>query len=236
MNPILQAILPGGPSDPMWWDNPAIYMAMPWATVETLAMTAVSGVITVILGVPLGLVLVGTQPGGLFPNRAVNQVLSLIVNIGRSLPFVILCIALIPFTRFMAGTTLGWKAACVPLVVGAVPFFARLVETNVMGIDPGKIEAAKMMGARRGQIMWGVQVREALPALIQSTTVLIITLVGYSAITGMLGGGGLGALAMSYGYQRWQVDTMIVAVVVLAIMVEIVQILGDMLSRWVDHR
>ncbi|MDK6900426.1 methionine ABC transporter permease, partial [Streptococcus agalactiae] len=156
------------------------------ATWQTLAMTAISSVLTVIGGVILGLVLVGTGKGGLFPNRAVNQILGTIVNIGRSFPFVILVVAIIPFTRMVAGTSIGWKAAIVPLTVGAIPFFARLVESNLLGIEPGKIEAAKMMGASRRQIMFDVQIREALPALIQSITVTVITLIGYSAITGML--------------------------------------------------
>ena len=206
------------------------------ATWQTLAMTAISSVLTVIGGVILGLVLVGTGKGGLFPNRAVNQILGTIVNIGRSFPFVILVVAIIPFTRMVAGTSIGWKAAIVPLTVGAIPFFARLVESNLLGIEPGKIEAAKMMGASRRQIMFDVQIREALPALIQSITVTVITLIGYSAITGMLGGDGLGFLAVSYGYNRFETDVMILAVLVVIVIVEVIQLIGDMLSRLVDHR
>lgn len=218
-------------------DIPVIQSGELWtATWQTLAMTAISSVLTVIGGIILGLVLVGTGKGGLFPNRAVNQILGTIVNIGRSFPFVILVVAIIPFTRMVAGTSIGWKAAIVPLTVGAIPFFARLVESNLLGIESGKIEAAKMMGASRRQIMFDVQIREALPALIQSITVTVITLIGYSAITGMLGGDGLGFLAVSYGYNRFETDVMILAVLVVIVIVEVIQLTGDMLSRLVDHR
>lgn len=224
------------PTAGQWLDNPAIRESF-WPSVwETLAMTGWATLITVILGTPLGLFLVATARGGLMPNRAVNQALGLIVNIGRSIPFIILLIAILPFTRFVVGTTIGWQAAVVPLSVGAIPFFARLVETNVRSVRQGKIEAAHMMGATRREIMFGVQVREAMPALIDSVTVLAVTLIGYSAIAGALGGGGLGKLAMNYGYQRFQGDVMLVAVVGIVIIVQIIQVIGDMLSRLVDHR
>ncbi|MDO5672701.1 MAG: methionine ABC transporter permease [Actinomycetaceae bacterium] len=228
--------LPTGPGDPTWGDNPAITREMLPATLQTLGTTLLSGFFTILLGLPLGLLLVALGPKGLLENRTVFQVVSFIVNVVRSFPFIILVIWIAPFTRLVTGTSLGWKAACVPLVIGAVPFFARLVETNILSVDEGKIEAAKMMGARRAQIMWGVQVREVLPALIQSTTVLIITLIGYSAITGTLGGGGLGQMAMNYGYNRYQSDTMLVAVVLFVVIVQVFQMVGDMLSRLVDHR
>ncbi|MDO5049415.1 MAG: methionine ABC transporter permease [Actinomycetaceae bacterium] len=219
-----------------WFDNPAISEAF-WPSVwETLAMTGWATLLTVIVGTPLGLLLVATSRGGLFSNRLANQILGLITNIGRSIPFIILLIAILPFTRWVIGTTLGWKAAVVPLTVGAIPFFARLVETNIRGVHSGKVEAAHMMGASRWEIMFGVQVREAMPALIDSTTVLAVTLVGYSAIAGALGGGGLGQLAMNYGYHRFQGDVMLVSVVGIVIIVQIVQVIGDMLSRLVDHR
>ncbi|KGF01666.1 methionine ABC transporter permease [Actinomyces sp. S4-C9] len=223
-------------ADSQWLDNPAIKEAF-WPSVwQTLGMTAWATVITVVIGTPLGLFLVSTARGGLTPNRVANQILGFIVNVGRSIPFIILLIAVLPFTRFVVGTTLGWKAAVVPLSVGAIPFFARIVETNVRGVSAGKIEAAHMMGASRWEIMFGVQVREALPALIDSVTVLAVTLIGYSAIAGVLGGGGLGQLAMNYGYNRFQGDVMLVSVVGIVIIVQIVQVVGDMLSRLVDHR
>lgn len=232
----LLALVPAGVNDPTWWDNPAITRDMLPATLQTLAMAVFATLFTVIIGGPLGLLLVATGKGGLLPNLAVNRVLGFIVDFGRSVPFIILAVAIIPFTRLVAGTSLGWKAAIVPLTVAAIPFFARLVESNVMGVDPGKIEAAKMMGASRTQIMLGVQTREALPALIQSITVLMVSLVSYSAITGAFGGDGVGALAMNYGYNRHQNDTMLVAVLVCAAMVMIIQFIGDMLSRWATHR
>ncbi len=220
----------------VWFDNPAIREAF-WPSVwETLVMTGWSTLITVLVGTPLGLLLVATARGGLLPNRLANQTLGLIVNVGRSIPFIILLIAILPFTRWVVGTTLGWKAAVVPLTVGAIPFFARLVETNVRSVQSGKIEAAHMMGATRWEIMFGVQVREALPGLIDSTTVLAVTLISYSAIAGALGGGGLGQLAMNYGYHRFQGDVMLVSVVGIVVIVQIIQVLGDMLSRLVDHR
>lgn len=230
------AVVPTGYGDPTWGDNPAITKEMLPATIETLAMSAVSGIFTVLLGIPLGLFCVATAKDGLIPNVVVNKITGFIVDLGRSIPFLILAVFLTPLTRIVVGTTVGWQAACVPLIIGATPFFARLVESNVMGVDSGKIEAAKMMGASRTQIMWGVQVREALPALMQSTTILIITIIGYSAITGAFGGGGLGAMSMNYGRSRWQSDTMIVSIVVIGIIVMAIQYLGDFIARRVDHR
>lgn len=219
-----------------WFSNPVIQKTY-WPSVgETLAMTGLSSLLTIIFGVPLGLLLVSSARGGLAPNRSLYHFLSLVVNIGRSIPFIILMIAILPLTRLIAGSTLGWKAAVVPLTVGAIPFFARLVETAVLSVDAGKIEAAHMMGASPVRIMTGVQLREALPALVQSATVLVITLVGYSAMAGAIGGGGLGQLAMNYGYQRYQDDVMILAVIGILVIVQAIQLIGDMLSRLVDHR
>ena len=143
---------------------------------------------------------------------------------------------IIPFTRLLVGTSLGWKAAVVPLTLAAAPFFARLVESNVQGVESGKLEAAKMAGASNWQIMLGVQVREALPSLIQSITVTLISLIGYGAMAGTLGTGGLGALAMNYGYTRFMGDVMLIVVIDILLIVVIVQWVGDMLSRLVDHR
>ena len=219
-----------------WFDNTVITHNFWPATVETLAMTLISTVLSVVLGTITGLVLVGTAKGGLFPNRVVNQILGAIVNVGRSIPFVILMIAISPLTKILAGTTIGGEATIFPLTVAATPFFARLVETNILGVDQGKVEAAKMMGATRSQIMFGVLVREALPALIQSIAVLMISIIGFSAMAGVLGAGGLGALAMNYGYYQFMTDVMVLTVVGIIVIVEIVQVVGDMLSRLVDHR
>ena len=229
-------LLPAGPNDQMWGDNPALTQQFLPAVGETLLMVGFSTLFTVIIGLPLGLFVVQTSPSGLTPKRTVNQIAGTIINVGRSFPFIILIIAMLPLTRFLIGTTLGWQATIVPLTVGAVPFFARLVESNVSAIDPGKIEAAQMMGARNRNIRWGVQVREALPALVQSVTILAITLIGYSAMAGAIGGGGLGQMAINYGYNRFQTDVMIVTVVAIIIIVQAIQMLGDMISRLVDHR
>ncbi len=227
---------PFAPDKPTWWDNPTIVQKFWPAVWETLLMVGFSSLLTVLLGLPLGLLLASSSKSGLKPRPAFNQVAGVIVNVVRSFPFMILIIAMLPLTRMLLGSALGWKATVVPLVVGAVPFFARLVESNVLAVDPGKIEAAEMMGASTFQIEWGVQVREALPALVQSTTVLIITLIGYSAMAGVVGGGGLGSLAINYGYHQWQDDVMILTVVAIVVIVQVIQMMGDMISRLVDHR
>lgn len=229
-------ILPAGPNDPTWLDNPALTSQLGPAVLETLYMVFASGVLTVVLGLPLGLLLVSSGPGGLRPRAMLNRVVGLVVNVVRSFPFIILIIAIQPFTRLVVGTALGWKAVVVPLTIGAVPFFARLVETNIASISSGKVEAAQMMGASNLRIQWGVQVREALPQIIQSVTVLLITLVGYSAMAGAVGGGGLGQMAINYGYVRYQNDVMLVTVVLIIILVQLIQMMGDMISRLVDHR
>lgn len=230
------ALFVARPDRPTWGDNPAITQKFLPAVWETLLMVGFSSLLTVILGLPLGLLLASSASGGIKPRPVLNQVIGFIVNVVRSFPFMILIIALLPFTRFLLGTALGWKATVVPLVIGAVPFFARLVETNISAVPPGRIEAAQMMGASNFRIEWSVQVREALPALVQSVTVLIITLIGYSAMAGVVGGGGLGALAINYGYNQWQQDVMIATVVAIVVIVQIVQMVGDMISRLVDHR
>ena len=222
--------------DGTWFSNPAVKSHLGPATAETFAMTFVSGVLVIGFGLLLGLALVTTGKRGQHRNRAVYEILSQIVNIGRSMPFIILMVALIPITRMLVGTSLGWQAACVPLTIGAIPFYARLVETAINDVDRGKVEAALMMGASGRQITWGVLVREALPILIQSATVTIITLLGYSAMAGAVGGGGVGDLAIQYGYQRNQVDVMVITVVVIVGIVGIIQLVGDMLSRLVNHR
>ena len=232
----LAAVLPAGARDKKWLENSAITDKLWPATMETFEMTLVSGALAVLFGLLLGLALVTTGKRGRHPNRFVYEVLSQIVNIGRSLPFIILMVAILPLTRVIAGSSLGWEAACVPLTVGAIPFYARLVETAVNNVEAGKVEAALMMGASSNQITWGVLVREALPTLIQSATVTLITLLGYSAMAGAVGGGGLGDLAVQYGFQRNQTDVMIVTVVLIVLIVGVIQLVGDMLSRLVDHR
>ena len=222
--------------DGTWFNNTVIQEFLGTSIFETLAMTFVSGTLTIVFGLLLGLTLVTTGQRGQRPNPPLYWVLSQIVNIGRSMPFIILIIALISVTRLIVGSSTGWQAVCVPLTIGAIPFYARLVETAINDVDRGKVEAALMMGASGRQITWGVLVREALPILIQSATVTIITLLGYSAMAGAVGGGGVGDLAIQYGYQRNQVDVMVITVVVIVGIVGIIQLVGDMLSRLVNHR
>lgn len=223
-------------NDPMWFDNPAIAEQMWPAAVETLLMTAWSTGLSVLLGLPLGIWLFTSSPGGLKSRPVVYRTLSLVIDITRSIPFIILIIALIPFARFMVGTALGWQATVVSLVVGAIPFYARLVENALREVSEGKVEAALMMGASNGQVTRQVYVPEALPGLIGAATVTSVTLVSYTAMAGAVGGGGLGALAISYGYQRYQSDTMLACIIVLVVIVALIQFLGDRLARFVDHR
>ncbi|MDX6739857.1 methionine ABC transporter permease [Actinocorallia sp. A-T 12471] len=199
-------------------------------------MVWVSGVITAVGGLALGVLLVLTDRGGLAPCAPVNRVLGLVVNIGRSLPFIILMIAVLPLTRALVGTTIGTEAAIVPLAIGAIPFFARLAETSLREVDPGVIAAARAMGASRVQIVRKVLLREARPGLVAGLTVTVITLVGYSAMAGAIGGGGLGDLAIRYGYQRFETGTMIACVAVLIVLVQAVQMLGDLLVRRLSHK
>ncbi|MFF1905743.1 methionine ABC transporter permease [Kitasatospora sp. NPDC058218] len=209
----------------MTWDQMQELM---WpATWETLQMVGVATVGTVLVGLPLGVLLVLTDKGGLLQNRPVNKVLGAIVNIVRSVPFIILMIALISFTRWLVGTSIGWEAATVPLTIGAIPFFARLVETSVREVDRGLVEALQAMGASTWTIVRKALLPESLPALTASVTTTIITLISYSAMAGVVGGGGLGTLAINYGYFRFETAFMWIIVAELVIIVTIVQLLGD---------
>lgn len=222
-------------SDQMWLNNPAISESLAWSIWETLLMVGISGLATVVLGVPLGMAVVATRKDGIAPNMLANRLLGFIVNLGRSIPFIILLIVLFPLTLLIMGTNLGWQGMVFPLTVAAVPFFARLVESNMVAVDPSKIEGLQMMGATGWSILWR-QVREAMPSIIQSVTVLLITLVGYSAMGGAVGGGGLGGLAYNYGYNRYMIDVLVITIVVIVVIVQMIQMVGDMLSRYVDHR
>lgn len=206
------------------------------ATLETLQMVVASTVLSTVVGLPLGVLLVLTARGGLRPAPVLHRVLGLVVNLGRSLPFIILMIAVIPFTRLLVGTTIGSGAAIVPLTIGAIPFLARLVESAVSDVDPGLVEAAQAMGARDGQIVAKVLLPESRPALVRALTVTFVTLIGYSAMAGAVGGGGLGDLAIRYGYQLFQTDVMVVTVVLLVVVVQVFQILGDRIARRLDRR
>ena len=175
-------------------------------TGATLYMTAASALFAYLIGLPLGVLMIVTAKGGIRPHPVLNSVLGWIINIGRSIPFIILIVALIPFTRLITGTSIGPTAAIVPLVIGAAPFVARMVETSLKEVDAKVVEAAQTMGATGWQIVWKVLLPESVPSLIRGTSISTITLIGYSAMAGTVGGGGLGDIAIRYGYQRYQQD------------------------------
>lgn len=209
---------------------PNVFWPEIWqASLDTLNMLLGSMLFTVLLGLPLGVLLFLTGPRQLFEQKALYGVLSLVVNIVRSVPFVILLILMLPVTEVLVGTSLGVAGAIPPLVVGATPFFARLVETALREVERGIIEATQAMGASTWQIITRALLPEALPGLLAATTVTAITLVGYTAMSGLVGGGGLGDLAVRYGYQRYQPDVMAVTVVLLLILVQVLQMVGDRL-------
>ncbi|MFF8837772.1 methionine ABC transporter permease [Streptomyces sp. NPDC015130] len=205
-------------------------------TVDTLYMVLWATVVTVLGGLPLGILLVLTDKGGLLQNRPVNKVVGAIVNIGRSLPFIILLIALIPFTTFVVGTFIGPTAMIVPLAIGAIPFFARLVETAIREVDHGLVEAVQAMGGGIPTIVRKVLLPQALPSLVSGVTTTVIVLIGYSAMAGAVGGEGLGSKAVTYGYQRFDTTFMLVTVVVLVLIVTVVQLIGDGVVRLLARR
>lgn len=182
------------------------------------------------------MLLYATSPNGLARNRVIHRTLGIIVNIGRSAPFIILMVAIMPITRAIVGTSIGSWAAVVPLAVAASPFFARLVESALLDVDPGLLEAAESMGATRTGTVGQVLLPEALPGLIRGLTVTMVALTGYSAIAGAIGGGGLGDLAIRYGYQRYETEYMIATVVLLVALVQLIQFIGDTTARRLDHR
>ena len=206
------------------------------ATVDTLLMLGGSLVLTVILGVPLGVLLYLSGKGRLASNPVLNAVLSLIVNVLRSVPFIILLIVMLPATVLLVGTSLGVAGAIPPLVVGAAPFYARLVETALREVDKGVVEATQAMGGSTFQIVTRALLPEAMPGIIAGATVTAIALVSYTAMAGVVGAGGLGDLAVRFGYQRFQTDVMVVTVVLLLILVQILQMIGDRLVAKVSHR
>ncbi|SHM15633.1 D-methionine transport system permease protein [Caldanaerovirga acetigignens] len=201
------------------------------ATRETIYMVAVSVLIASIFGIPLGVLLYSTDRGRILENSPLNKALGTIVNIFRSIPFVILLIMLIPFTRWLVGKSIGTTAAIVPLSVAAIPFMGRLTETALREVDRGVIEAAQAMGASPFQVITKVLIPEALPSIAAGITITAINLVGYSAMAGVIGGGGLGDLAVRYGYQRFMLDIMLYTVAILVIMVQLIQVLGDLVVK-----
>lgn len=203
---------------------------------ETTYMVAVSSAIAALIGIPLGVILIITDKGHIMENIAFNRILGSIVNAARSTPFIILMVAIIPLTRLLVGTSIGTDAAIVPLSIAAIPFVGRLVETSLKEVEYGVIEAAQAMGATPWQIVVKVLIPEALPSIVLGLTIMVISLIGYSAMAGAIGGGGLGDLAIRYGYQRFRVDIMLATVVILIAQVQIVQSAGDYISRRLNKK
>ena len=203
---------------------------------ETLIMVGISGLVGGLLGVPLGVFLRLTDDGGVLENGPVNKLVGWLVNAVRSTPFIILLVAIIPFTRIITGSSIGTAAAVVPLTIAAAPFVARLVEAALREVDHGLVEAAQAMGATTSQIVWKVLLPEALPGIVAGLTITFVSLTGYSAMAGAIGGGGLGDLGIRYGYQRFLPDVMLAVVLVLIVFVQIIQSAGDWLVRRLSHR
>lgn len=216
------------------WDRigPALWQA----TGETAYMVSASMLLAVLLGIPLGVLLLLTAPDGLTPRRGVAAVLGTLVNVGRSVPFIVLLVLVAPVTRLVTGTTIGSTATIVPLTIAAVPFFARLVEVSLREVPPGKIEAARAMGATTGQVVRSVLLPEARPGLVAAATVTLVALISYSAMAGAIGGGGLGDFAIRYGYQRFDTAVTLATVAVLLVVVQALQAGGDRLARRLAHR
>jgi D-methionine transport system permease protein len=199
-------------------------------------MVAISGVVGSLLGVPLGVLLHLTNRGGVLSHPMFNRTIGVVVNAVRSIPFIILLVVVIPFTRFIVGSSIGTTAAVVPLTIAAVPFIARLVEAALREVDKGLVEAAQSMGATTGQIVWKVLLPEAMPGIVAGLTITFVSLVGYSAMAGAIGGGGLGDLGIRYGYQRYITEIMVAVVLILIVFVQAVQSFGDWLVRRISHR
>jgi D-methionine transport system permease protein len=203
---------------------------------ETIFMTFLSGLFGFVIGLPAGVLLFMTRKGQVLQHKTLNSALAVIVNIFRSIPFIILIVWMIPFTRVIVGTSIGVEAALVPLSIGAAPFIARMVENSLLEVPPGLIEAARAMGATPFQIIWKVLLPEALPSLINTASITLITLVGYSAMGGAVGAGGLGQIGYQYGYVGYDVTVMNTVLLSLVALVFIIQFTGDYLAKRVDHR
>ncbi|CAN0624703.1 L-methionine/D-methionine ABC transporter membrane subunit [Burkholderia multivorans] len=214
----------------LWW--PELLDAIR----DTLWMVAASASVAALLGVPLAVILVTSAPGGIYERRGLNAVLGAFVNAFRSTPFIILLVALLPFTRLLIGTTIGVWAAVVPLSIAAIPFFARIAEVSLREVDRGLIEAALAMGAKRRHIVWHVLLPEALPGMLGGFTITVVALIGSTAMAGAVGAGGLGDLAIRYGYQRFDTTVMTTVIVILIALVSVVQFTGDRLVRLLTRR
>ena len=201
------------------------------STLQTLEMVLFSTLFSMVIGFPLGVLLYSTNSMGITPRPILNQVLSRIVNVLRSFPFIILMILLFPLSRLILGTSIGTTATIIPLSIAAAPFVARLVETALLEVDPGMIQAARAMGSTNSQIIYKVLIPESMPSLVSGITLTIINLIGYSTMDGTIGGGGLGDLAIRYGYQRFRPDVMAASVVVIIVMVEVIQFIGTRIAN-----
>ena len=216
--------------------SPEIINQLALALGQTLYMVGVSALIATVFGLSLGVFLATSERGEIFAAPIANRLLGAIVNATRSTPFIILVVAIIPFTRLVAGTSIGTSAAIVPLTIAATPFIGRIVESAVREVDPGLVEAARAMGATPLQIVRKVLLPEALPSIVLGLTLSVVSLIGYSAMVGAVGGGGLGDLGIRYGYQRFMPEVMAAVVVVLIVLVQSIQTLGDTLARRLDRR
>jgi D-methionine transport system permease protein len=213
------------------------YNNLMWSgSLETLYMVAMSLFFAIVLGIPLGVLTTITRPGHILPNKYLNFVLDGTINIGRSIPFIILMVAVIPFTRMVVGTSIGTNAAVVPLSLAAIPFMGRVTDNAILEVDNGVIESAQSMGASPSQIVFKVLLPESLPAIILGLTLTAISLVSYSAMAGAIGGGGLGDIAIRYGYQRFQLLIMLETIVILVVMVQVIQRIGNLIADSFDHR
>ena len=216
--------------------SPAIFERLLWAIADTVLMVSASALIALVAGIPLALVLVMTSPGGIIEAPRLNRTLGAVVNGFRAVPFIVMLVALLPFTRFVTGTTIGIWAAVVPLSVSATPFFARIAEVSLREVDPGLIEAAQAIGCRRWHIVRHVLLPEALPGIVGGFTITVVTMIGASAMAGAVGAGGLGDMAIRYGYQRFDTTVMVAVIVILLVMVCLVQFAGDRYVRYLRSR
>jgi D-methionine transport system permease protein len=216
--------------------SPALIALLIESIKQTVTMVAVAALLSTLIGLPLGVLLVVTAPGQFLERPLFNRVAGTLINLVRSTPFIILMVAIIPFTRLIAGTTVGTFAAIVPLTVAITPLYARLAETAMREVDQSLIEAAESMGATPLQIIFKVLLPEALPGIIAGQTVTLVSLIGYSAMAGTVGGGGLGDLGIRFGYQRFMPEVMVAVVVILVLIVQSVQMTGDLAARFVNHR
>lgn len=216
--------------------SPELMQLIAWSTVDTLVMVGLSGLFGTLVGLPLGIFLATSRSNELFPAPATNRILGLVVNATRSTPFIILVVAIVPLTRFIAGTSIGTRAAVVPLTIAAIPFIARVVEAAIREVDQGLVEAARAFGASPLQIVQKVLLPEAMPAVTLALTLTTVSLLGFSAMVGAVGGGGLGDLGIRYGYQRFMPEVMATVVLVLIVLVQGVQTLGEAIARRLDKR